>query len=907
MVAKVEAIRKFLSLNTKPHMVDLYYEGMEVQVLVAQGEGKPMRREYKGRTFTQFENEETGEKWKSYRIPYNANSKPEYDLNSQQTFDLVEHAEAIGLTGWDWKTKRSLWVAFDFDIIMGDKENTANKTKLTQDEMDMVRDKAMDIPYVQVMKSTSGSGIHLYVTFDKPVPTDNHTEHAALGRAVLSQMSSLCGGFSFENSVDVCGGNMWVWARKMVGTQGFDIVKEAKHPLANVPANWKSHKQVIVGHQNKSDSGVQNKNKKFFDEMAGMLTREKLDSSHESIINYCNTVGERLGFNWWWDNDRNCLVCHTKVLEEAHRDLELKGSFITDTSCKGKPGINCFAYPQKGGSWKVIRYGEGTAEHESWTHGDKWTHVRYNVELDFKSATTMEGGVEDPKSGGFIFSNSNALVRALEKLGVAPVIPKELKKRKGKLYKHKDGRVVVAIERKKDDIEEAGWLMGSKWHERIYETKEDDGTSEDQLEHDDNVRHLVSVTGVGSGWRVMIDSSQSWHEENQSLTRLSLLAKGYTKNDADQALGGCVLNPFYIVNVPFAEEFPGDRRWNINSVQFSQKPSVAPRSELKYNTWLKILRHIGKNIDSDVENNSWCVKHNICDGMSYLKCWLASIIQQPSKPTPYLSLFSTQQETGKSAFIVFLKMLFTQGVVDGYLALTDPKFNAALDGAIICYVEERDLNADKSIYHKVKDWVTADQVSVQKKFTDPIMVDNTTHWIQTDNDLSHTPQFNEKDTRITLIEVSPFKKDEQISDDILKERLKEEIPDFIAELQHMELPVSNIRMAIPALISDHKNNFVGRSASSLDAFIEENYEHRDGAVINYADFCSAFFKWIDAEEIISWTKQKVGQELPSYVVKGRIRKKGGGHYFLGNIKLKVSKADSIKNGKLKLDAKRYLS
>ena len=60
----------------------------------------------------------------------------------------------------------------------------------------------MEIPWVTVRKSTGGNGIHLYV-FLPDVPTANHTEHAALARAVLGQMSALVG-FDFKAKVDAC-------------------------------------------------------------------------------------------------------------------------------------------------------------------------------------------------------------------------------------------------------------------------------------------------------------------------------------------------------------------------------------------------------------------------------------------------------------------------------------------------------------------------------------------------------------------------------------------------------------------------------------------------------------------------------------------------------------------------------
>src|SRR5208337_5315938 len=96
--------------------------------------------------------------------------------------------------------------------------------------------------------STGGSGIHLYVYFDaEGVPTDNHTEHAALARCILGMMSSETG-FDFASQIDCCGGVMWIWHRKMTAeNHGLSLVKPATKELsvADLPTNWRDHIEVV--------------------------------------------------------------------------------------------------------------------------------------------------------------------------------------------------------------------------------------------------------------------------------------------------------------------------------------------------------------------------------------------------------------------------------------------------------------------------------------------------------------------------------------------------------------------------------------------------------------------------------------------------------------------------------------
>ena len=71
------------------------------------------------------------------------------------------------------------------------------------------------IPWLEIRKSTGGGGLHVYaLCCDEGIPTANHTEHAALGRAILEKMAVIAG-FNFSKKVDICGGNMWIWHRKI--------------------------------------------------------------------------------------------------------------------------------------------------------------------------------------------------------------------------------------------------------------------------------------------------------------------------------------------------------------------------------------------------------------------------------------------------------------------------------------------------------------------------------------------------------------------------------------------------------------------------------------------------------------------------------------------------------------------
>ena len=70
------------------------------------------------------------------------------------------------MTGWNWETKKSEFVVFDFDSVAGHQNNA-----LTDAEMAKVVQSVQDVPWVTVRKSKSGKGRHLYVQIaESPCP-----------------------------------------------------------------------------------------------------------------------------------------------------------------------------------------------------------------------------------------------------------------------------------------------------------------------------------------------------------------------------------------------------------------------------------------------------------------------------------------------------------------------------------------------------------------------------------------------------------------------------------------------------------------------------------------------------------------------------------------------------------------
>lgn len=876
---KTEAIKAFLNVNTHPELARLYNHDMEVQVNVAQDGGTRVDNTFKGRQWHGFTDGLTT--WKPIRIPYNANVEPEYE-DRPISYDLAAHVEGIGMTGWDWKNRLSRHVGFDFDAMVGHSE--AHSCKLTDKQLAEVQQAAFDIPWVTVRRSTSGNGLHIYVFVD-PVSTANHNEHAALARAIIGMMAAKTG-FDFQSKVDICGGNMWVWHRKMKGTNGLTLIKQGTI-LYDIPPNWRDHVKVVKGVKKRTvplfieEAG--NQVEDLFDDLTGKRNNVPLDEEHRKLINWL----EENGYPCAWDQDRHMLTTHTVHLKQAHEELSLKGLF--DTKSSHSSPMNCYLFPMRKGAWAVRRFSPGVQEHGSWTQdGAGWTQCYYNRNPDLPTAARSHGGSEI-KSGGFAFSTAEEAMSAAKQLGIDMEVPRWALTKAAKLKEHKDGRLVAEIDfdPKRDAAAGGipGWHLEGKTWTHIFNANLRQPAEIEVGNYDDVVRHLITETGEDCGWALR--SEDVWVTEPLTHVRAGLQgALGLGSKEVSAIIGGSVFRHWKLVNRPFKPEYPGDRQWNRRAAQFAYHPTEN-RDNLQYPTWTKILNHCGQGLDDAIRDNNWCKSNGILTGGDYLKVWVASLFQKPHLPLPYLFFYSKEQNTGKSSFHEALSELVTSGVERADAALTNPQgFNAEIANAVLCVVEEINLSVSKVAYNRIKDWVTSRRLPVHEKGLTPYSVPNTTHWVQTANDYTYCKVFP-GDTRITMTYVRPLPPEDLIPKERLLEALRKEAPDFLAEVLNLEIPPSNDRLNVPVISTTEKLSAQQSNLNALESFLDAMTYRVDGKMIKFGEFVVKFHDWLDANDVHEWTKIKIGKMLPPHCPKGR--RPQDGQFYIGNIAWTPSK------------------
>ena len=467
-----EALCNFLHARKTPtnaDLIDRWSIDMETQVNVAAGNGEPVAG--KRSTWSDGIDE-----WFNIRIPKNAATNPTFnDYNLPFPLDL--HTDGIGMTGWRWSDRRSLWFGYDFDVIAGH----ATGIGVTAEELEKVKEAACALPYVEVRRSTGGKGIHLYVHFDaEGVPTQNHTEHAALARCILGMMSAEVG-FDFASPIDACGHVMWVWHRKLTAeNHGLEIIKSAEKQLsvADLPANWRDHIEVVRGRRSKIRvNQITEEDQDPFETLASSRKVTPLDESHKTQIEALM----RSGFTTLWVADHHLLQSHTCALQrlftsQEGKELGLVGIFKTISEGRDPGTPNCFLFPLPEGAWQVYRFTPGIKEAETWTqngqNGQSWTTCYFNLPPDLATACTFFGGVEREK-GGYVFASAENAIKTARSLGQELKLNGIPEGRKVTLKAHKDGRLVVQIKRETSDESLEGWDNQKGKCVKVFEVRTD--------------------------------------------------------------------------------------------------------------------------------------------------------------------------------------------------------------------------------------------------------------------------------------------------------------------------------------------------------------------------------------------------------------------------------------------------
>jgi len=722
----------------------------------------------------------------------------------------IDEVKAIGLTGWNSVTHKTTYVTFDIDSFSN------HKNGLSDLEMENVLIKLEEIDFTTIYRSTSGRGYHVYVFFTDPIPASTRKEHIKISKYVRNKINVLLGG-GFNEKVDVSGLVSWVWYGEKMTDLSFTTVKEGTSMDIDILSLLK------------------------FEDISNPVTKSKvnveLSVEHQLVMEWLNDNK----CNWWWENSKQLLIAHTLDLVKCHKELGLKGDFTTNTT--GSTKHNCFLMPIVNGAWIVRRFGD--VKEPDWTQKDEYWFTFFNKPLTLKEAFERKNATETP-SGAYMFLDLEHAIDALKLVNIEIDIPAWTVIREAKIRK-KNGKLILEFHAEQNDRGDQlkGWIKeNGNWKKIIGEDNVMEDDKIDLSNVDNYCRYMINPDFSDLGWFIYINNQ--WSAQTLTNVKHRLFTNFRKDNLVKCLIGDMIENAWVKVIKPFQEEYTGNREWNFGSkLKYVISEDTGPTP-----TWDNLFRHLGKNIDKEARDDLGI------SGKQYLLYWVVALLRNPEEPSAYLFLHGPQN-SGKSMFHEALELLFERGYIKADKALTNQQgFNAELESAVLCVVEETDLRNTQA-YNRIKEWVTAKQISIHTKGKTPYMSKNFTKWIQCANSHNELPIFS-GDTRITVIPVSPL--DQIINKRELINRLRKEAQFFLNKIYYLTMPEFNDRLIIPALTSTEKLKLESNNDTPIEQFIAEYCERDQESVILFSELYNKFLNDFGGDS----SRIAFGKNLPLY-------------------------------------------
>jgi hypothetical protein len=795
-----------------------YHSGMEVFVQVEQGKGEqvfkatntPVPNTYNDGEFQYY----------SFRI------QSEDDVTANISYPLELYFSSIGISGWDIVNKVARGCGFDFDSILNHDEARGLTVEQLSDLLAALR----KLPYVEIRRSTSGSGYHVWVWFpehDLPQVKDR-TQMKALARAVLQRMA-LDTGHNFTADVDHLGDILWICSgRATPENGGLSLVQSAQQHLHDWPRNFLDQVDVVTRKRSRSRiAGTSDAESDRIDVATNDRPRVQPDAKHRKFLAaYYET--EFLG---QWNQDHGCFTCHTSGIAMVVEKLSVPGFFKTVSKGKNPTEPNCWMYPLEDGGWRVFRFEKGTKEAPTWeTSRSGWTTCVFGLKPTLRDVAAVYKGINRGK--GYAFLSVENATKAIKALGETVEFPAWMKDagRPVTIMLGKQGIEMELPLDKGDDRQESnrsGWFKkGLLWHKFIESDAK--GQHADYHSLADQVVRVVSHNGEQTG--IFVSTGDSWTKETADLVKSRLTLEGITGGLQVELLGWCGKNPFIRVARPFEPEFPGDRQWNVDGAKLLFSPAAESGVT---ESWDKILEHLGRGLDDAVEVDCWCAQHGIMCGADYLRYWYANMIRQPERRLPMLAVYSAENNTGKSLLHEAPAVLFDeQGYSFAAKAIKNKSgFDSELHGRVLCALEEIDLSQSPDFYANLKKLITSHRADFTYKGEDTFMDVNYSHWVMTTNSSSFIP-LEPADQRIILWEVPPFE-GKEIPKATLLEDLRKEAPYFLRRLFDLDISEVYGRVTLPVLMTAEKANLIKM------ARIQADFPNLDGVALKAAEALKA--------------------------------------------------------------------
>lgn len=232
------------------------------------------------------------------------------------------------------------------------------------------------------------------------------------------------------------------------------------------------------------------------------------------------------------------------------------------------------------------------------------------------------------------------------------------------------------------------------------------------------------------------------------------------------------------------------------------------------------FRHIKELVLNLCENNK--------EYYNWFISWLAHQIQNPSSKLPTAVIFQGEQGTGKGVFKTqVLDSIFGGNCQEINQTHLEASFNEYLLGKQIIVANEVMHNDNRQTLPNIlKNLVTDEYITIQRKFRKDLVIRNYTHWIFCTN--SDNPiKIEEGDRRYSVFKSKKLRGGGQEAMKFVKaliDNKDHELPHFLAYLKNLD--VDYFSVAQP-LLTDAKEDIIELNRDSTERFFEFLKSHKD--------------------------------------------------------------------------------
>jgi len=421
----------------------------------------------------------------------------------------------------------------------------------------------------------------------------------------------------------------------------------------------------------------------------------------------------------------------------------------------------------------------------------------------------------------YLFNTPNQATAAIEAMKVKPVpMPKRAAKRPITLALYSGDKIVAELPKHPGDRFPSWVQEKDHWYTVLGRLPK----QEVEIANYDDAVRCLEIEGQPAGWTAR-KKNGDWTYKSSPSIKTILQSTGLSKPEAEIVMGLAEQDPWKLVTLPFAAEYPGERRWNRNAPQLRiANPVNGPTP-----TWDMVEQHLMREADPAVNKMPGLRAVGIKTGGDYLRAWYASIIHDPVCRLPYMFWHGDENNGKSSHWEAIERFIISGGIVKADRALTSRSdFNGELVNAVLCIIEEKDISKADGSLAKIKDAVTSPVLSIRALYRQTVQVPNFSHWCQFANDIRNCPMYHGS-TRFNCFHVGPLAQ-ELAKETELFPRLEAEASAYTYKLLHMRLPKVEGRLDLPLLDTPSKSLACDMSLPEWLAELAEWVTHFSGTL-----------------------------------------------------------------------------